>query len=253
MILMTMTSNEILLHSKPKFFGRRKGRTIRKAKSFLLEKFLPRIHLTTDDNINLSKCFNEPKKRYCLEIGFGDGEHLAALSLQQKDTGFIGVEVYQNGVANLLNLLTGIKELEDDISEEKIQLTTDRVDNVRVFDDDVRLLFSALPKASFDKIYLLFPDPWPKKKHAARRFINPENLHELARILKKDGILQIATDHPIYKRWVLEQMHNHPDFIWTAKSSDDWRLPPDDWHETKYQRKAVREGRRPVFFEYKRL
>ena len=241
------------LADKPKFFGRRKGRTIRKAKSFLLENFLPQIRIDATAKVDLKGCFAEPKTNYCLEIGFGDGQHLAALALAQPQNGFIGVEVYQNGVANLLNLLTGIKEGDECDKADEIGLIQGRADNIRVFDDDVRLLFKALPDAAFSKIYLLFPDPWPKKKHSSRRFINPDNLRELARLLKKGGILQIATDHQVYKRWVLEQMRANADFVWTAKCSDDWRLPPADWHETKYQRKAVREGRKPVFFEYQRV
>jgi len=247
---MMMTSNP---HSTPKFFGRRKGRTIRKAKSFLLDNFLPRVLLKTEKKIDLTTLFPETKEKYCLEIGFGDGEHLAALSQQQPKNGFIGVEVYKNGVANLLSLLTGIKEGNQAEDTNNISLLPERCDNVRIFDDDVRLLFSALPDAVFDKIYLLFPDPWPKTKHAARRFINPENLKQLARILKKGGILQVATDHPVYKRWTLCTLHTNSDFVWTAQTSDDWRNPPADWHATKYQRKAVREGRRPVFFEFKRI
>lgn len=239
--------------SKPKFFGRRKGRTIRKAKSFLLDNFLPQILIKPTQHILLPDLFETPKKRYCLEIGFGDGEHLAGIAKAQPDAGFIGVEVYKNGVANLLTLLTGVKEGDDVENAEKISIRADREDNIRVFDDDVRLLFNALPDASFDKVFLLFPDPWPKNKHAGRRFINPDNLKELARILKKGGILQVATDHPIYKRWTLEVMHRNADFRWTAQCSDDWRYPPRDWFETKYQRKAIREGRRPVFFEFVRL
>ena len=248
----TMMNNpqEIL---KPKFFGRRKGRTIRKAKNFLLENFLPRIRLSAEQKINLTECFTAPKERYCLEIGFGDGGHLAALAKNFPQTGFIGVEVYQNGVANLLNLLTGIKDGDACGNAQDIHLLADRTDNIRVFDDDVRLLFANLPAAAFDKVYLLFPDPWPKKKHASRRFVNPQNLQELARLIKKGGILQIATDHAVYKRWVMEQMRNNNDFVWTAKCSDDWRNPPADWAETKYQRKAIREGRKPVFFEYERI
>lgn len=238
---------------KPKFFGRRKGRTIRKAKSFLLDCFLPSIRILPGTEIDLSKCFAEPKKGYALEIGFGDGEHLAALSQNMPDFGFIGVEVYQNGVANLLSLMTGIKEGNDRDLQQKPQLLSQRADNVRVYDDDVRLLFDSLPDAVFDKVYLLFPDPWPKTKHTGRRFINPENLKFLARVIKKGGVLQVATDHPIYKRWTLETMRNNSDFVWTAKTSNDWRYPPKDWHETKYQRKAIREGRRPVFFEFRRV
>ena len=165
----------------------------------------------------------------------------------------MGVEVYKNGVANLLSLITGVKEGNEEDLSHGVSLEDGRVDNIRVYDDDVRLLFAALPDACFDKIYLLFPDPWPKKKHEGRRFVNPENLAELARLLKKGGILQIATDHAVYKGWVLHTMAKNENFVWTAKCSDDWRNPPADWFETKYQRKALREGRNPVFFEYQRI
>lgn len=241
------------MQDKPKFFGRRKGRTIRKAKSFLLESFLPLIRICADEKLDLQSCFPETKRGYCLEIGFGDGEHLAALSAEKPDFGFVGVEVYQNGVANLLTLMTGLKDGREEDLATDVKLLPHRVDNVRVYDDDVRLLFDALPDGAFDKVYLLFPDPWPKTKHAGRRFINPDNLKVLARVLKKDGILQVATDHPVYKRWTLETMRDCADFEWTVKTSDDWRNPPQDWHETKYQRKAIREGRRPVFFEFRRV
>jgi len=238
---------------KPKFFGRRQGRTIHKTKNFLLEVFLPRIKISGGHPVDVINIFNEPKQRYCLEIGFGDGEHLAALAKENPQTGFMGIEVYKNGVANLLNILTGIRDSDECPADGTVVLADGRVDNIRVFDDDARLLFEALPDAVFDKIYLLFPDPWPKKKHAARRFVNPDNLDQLSRLLKKGGILQIATDHHVYKRWVLEQMRARADFVWTAQTSDDWRNPPADWHETKYQRKAIREGRRPVFFEYQKV
>lgn len=240
------------MQDRPKFFGRRKGRTIRKAKSYLLDNFLPLIRIEPKTKTDITSCFTEKKDKYCLEIGFGDGEHLAALSQDFPQYGFIGVEVYKNGVANLLTLITGIKDgNEDDLSQE-IKLLPQRTDNVRIYDDDVRLLFDSFPDAVFDKVYLLFPDPWPKTKHANRRFINPDNLKTLARIIKKDGILQVATDSHIYKIWTLETMCANQDFEWTAKCSDDWRNPPSDWHETKYQRKAIKEGRRPVFFEFRR-
>ena len=241
------------MRDKPKFFGRRKGRVIHKAKSFLLENFLPQIALDASKQILPEKCFGEPKAKYYLEIGFGDGDHLAELAKRLPDVGFIGVEVYRNGVAQLLSLLTGLKEGNAEDLQQSVSFEEGRIDNVRIFDDDVRLLFASLPDGAFDKIFLLFPDPWPKNRHAERRFINPENLKELSRLLKKGGILQVATDHPVYKKWTLEIMHKNPDFRWTAKCSDDWRNPPADWAETKYQRKALREGRRPVFFEFERL
>jgi tRNA (guanine-N7-)-methyltransferase len=238
---------------KPKFFGRRQGRVIHRAKSFLLDNFLPRIRIDSNKKVDLEQCFGSEKNAYALEIGFGDGDHLAALSAKMPNVGFIGVEVYRNGVANLLSLITGLKDGRDEDLAKEVTLLPGRTDNVRIYDDDVRLLFAALPDACFDKIYLLFPDPWPKSRHANRRFINPDNLRELARLLKKGGILQVATDHPIYKKWTLDTMHKNSDFRWTAKTSDDWRNPPADWAETKYQRKAVREGRRPVFFEFERM
>ena len=234
----------------PKFFGRRKGRTIRKAKSFLLENFLCKVQITDKTVFEKDKLFGAPVNEVHLEIGFGDGAHLAGISLKKKDIGFVGVEVFQNGVAHLLTLMTGIKDAEH--IQKDISLLAERVDNVRIYDDDVRLLFERIPDGFFDKVYLLFPDPWPKKRHADRRFINPDNLKQLSRILKTGGILQIATDHPIYKRHVLRTMHECSDFVWTAKTFDDWRKEPQDWVETKYQKKAIREGRKPVFFEYQK-
>lgn len=239
------------ISDKPKFFGRRKGRIIRKAKSTLLDTFLPRIRINEDTPIDASKLFPVPVKKICLEIGFGSGDHLAGQALNNPDTGFIGAEVFQNGVANLLTLITGIKEGTDIPAE--INLLPGRVDNIRVFDDDIRLLFKRLPDGFLDCVYLLFPDPWPKKRHASRRFVNPDNLKELARILKKGGILRIATDHKIYKGWTLRQMHECPDFRWTATCGNDWKHEPAGWVQTKYQRKAIRKGRRPVFLDYERL
>lgn len=234
----------------PKFFGRRKGRVIRKAKSFLLEHFLKNVSVNDHTVFDKNLMFGKPVDEVHLEIGFGDGAHLAGLSAVKKNVGFIGIEVFQNGVAHLLTLMTGVRDAEH-ITDE-ISILPERADNVRIYDDDARLLFAKIPDGFFDKIYLLFPDPWPKKRHADRRFINPENLKELSRILKTGGILQIATDHPIYKRHVLRVMHECKDFVWTAKTFDDWRKEPEDWVETKYQKKAIREGRKPVFFEYKK-
>lgn len=238
-------------NNQPKFFGRRKGRVIRKTKSILLERFLPSIKIDETTNFDKKTLFGKPVEYVNLEIGFGDGVHLAGQAINNPDMGFIGIEVFQNGVANLLTLITGVKEGKD--LPEKFSLTENREDNIRVFDDDARLLFSKIPDNFIDRVFLLFPDPWPKKRHADRRFVNPDNLKELARIIKKGGILRIATDHKIYKAWTLRTMHNCPNFKWTAKTSSDWRNEPKDWVKTKYQQKAIREGRKPVFFEYERI
>lgn len=235
---------------KPKFYGRRQGRRIRKAKTSLLDKFLPQIEINKNTVFKKEKLFGIPVSEVYLEIGFGNGEHLAGQALRHPDIGFIGAEVFKNGVANLLSLITGVKEGAD-ISDD-IRLLPDRVDNIRVFDDDVRLLFERIPDAFIDKLFVLFPDPWPKKRHASRRFINPDNLREIARILKPGGILRVATDHKVYKGWTLRQLHACPDFRWTASCGNDWKREPSDWVETKYQRKAIAEGRRPVFLDFAR-
>lgn len=229
--------------NKPKFFGRRQGRKIRKAKTTLIEKFLDNVKFN-NQSLNY---LNQFDKIY-MEIGFGNGEHLAGQAKNNPNIGFIGVEVFKNGVANLLSLITGIKEGSN--LPEEINILSDRVDNIRVFDDDVRLLLDSIPDASVDKVFVLFPDPWPKSRHADRRIINQDNLNEIARILKPNGVLRIATDHKVYKGWALRQLKENQNFEWTAKCSNDWRYPPQDWVETKYQRKAIREGRKPVFFEF---
>ena len=236
---------------RPKFFGRRKGRIIRKTKTTLLEKFLPRLRIDGSGPLVKERLFPQKTKQLCLEIGFGDGQHLAGQALKHPENGYIGAEVFQNGIANLCSLLTGIKKGTD--LPEEINLLPERSDNIRVFDDDIRLLFARIPDAFFDKIFLLFPDPWPKKRHAGRRFINPDNLQEIARILKPGGIFRVATDHRIYKSWTLRRMAETQDFRWTATCGNDWKHEPADWVRTKYQMKALREGRRPVFLDFERV
>ena len=241
----------MFIDDRPHFFGRRKGRVIRKTKTTLLETFLPTLKIDAQTDFTAPDLFGVPVKQVCLEIGFGNGEHLAGQAKNNPDVGYIGAEVFQNGVANLLSLITGIKVTAD--LPETITLETGRVDNIRVWDNDIRLLFKSMPDNFLDKVYLLFPDPWPKKRHASRRFVNKDNLQELARILKPGGILRIATDHKVYKSWTLHQMHDCPLFRWTATCGNDWKHEPKDWVQTKYQRKALKEGRHPVFLDYEKL
>lgn len=235
----------------PKFFGRRKGRVVRKAKMFLLENMLPQMRVSAAADFVRGTLFSEDRREICLEIGFGDGQHLFGQAERNPQNGYVGVEVFKNGVANLLTLISGVKE--GDKLPERIDIRDYKVQNIRVFDDDVRLLFECIPDGFFDKVFLLFPDPWPKKKHAERRFVNPDNLKEVARILKKGGLFRVATDHPVYKRHVLRTMHTCKDFAWTAKCGEDWKYEPADWVKTKYQMKALREGRRPVWFDYQKV
>ncbi len=170
-----------------------------------------------------------------VEIGFGSGEHLAEQARRHPDIGFVGAEVFVNGVAALLGHI------------ERLGLT-----NVRIFDDDARLLLMALPESSIGRMFLLFPDPWPKMRHAKRRFIGPANLPVLARLLADHAELRIATDDVGYVRWTLQHVMGRSEFSWGATGPQDWRAPPEGWVETRYQRKAAAAARRPVFLCFQR-
>ena len=159
-------------------------------------------------------------------------------------------EVFLNGVASLVAHLAGAHENAD--LADNASIAPERTDNVRIYNDDVRPLLNVLPDASLDKIFVLFPDPWPKKRHASRRFIGPTNIPKLARLLKEGGELRVASDDMNYIRWSLEHLCASPYFTWTAKSSQDWKNPPADWVNTRYEMKAYAAGRKPVYLIFKR-
>ncbi len=171
-----------------------------------------------------------------LEIGFGGGEHLAAQAARHPGIGFLGVEPFRNGVARLL---------------EAVAAQGSR--NVRVLVDDARLLLDALPEASLERAFVLFPDPWPKARHHKRRIVNPETAARLAEVIRPGGELRLATDDPDYGRWMLATLLAEPRFAWTAARAADWREPPADWVPTRYEAKARAAGRRPVFLTFSRL
>ncbi len=179
--------------------------------------------------------FSPPRSSVWLEIGFGGGEHLAGQAAVHPEIGFIGCEVFVNGVAALLG-----------------QLDRLALSNVRIFNDDARLLLPALPEACIDRAFLLFPDPWPKRRHAGRRFIVPGNLAQMARILADGAELLIASDDAGYIRWSLAQLGDDRHFEWQARSAADWRRPPPGWISTRYQQKAERAGRPPIFLRFRR-
>ncbi len=221
-----------------RFFGRRKGPTLSDRQLGLTEELLPRISVpvSKEENveIDLVALFGEQKKEVWLEIGFGKGEHLAWQARANPDIGMIGCEPYLNGVVGLL-----------------AQIKEQSIDNIRVYGDDARHVIWQLPEASVDRIFLIHPDPWPKRRHARRRFVNPNNLNDLARVLKDGGEFRVGTDHPIYREWTAIQMSERSDFEWSAEGPDDWRVRPDDWPETRYEVKAL-EGR-ATYFRFKRL
>jgi len=219
----------------PRFFGRRLGRPLRANARTLIDSLLPRIAIARPQVgaiIDPIALFPRPVREVWLEIGFGGGEHLAAQAAAHRDVGMLGSEVFVNGVAALLR-----------------QVQRDALDNVRVFPDDVRLLFPALPDACLARVFVLFPDPWPKKRHAERRFIGPENLPILARLMRADAELRVATDEPVYQEWALEQLQESTDF---ESATADPTIRPADWPPTRYEAKALREGRRPIYLRYVR-
>jgi tRNA (guanine-N7-)-methyltransferase len=221
-----------------RFYGRRKGRPLRKGQQQLVDTLLPRvaIALPASGKLDPRALFPHGLDRIWLEIGFGGGEHLAEQARANPDAGLIGCEVFLNGIATLL-----------------AQVSSLGLRNVRVYPEDARDLLDALPDASLDRVFLLFPDPWPKRRHADRRFVQPANLDQLARLMKPGAEFRVASDDPIYIGWTLAHLIRHPAFRWTAQGPQDWRARPADWPGTRYESKALREGRRPVFLRFIRL
>lgn len=218
--------------------GRRKGRPLRVGRARLVEERLPELKIklpSVSGCLKPETLFSPPVAKVWLEIGFGGGEHLAAQASANPDVGFLGCEFFSNGVASLLRYI-----------EEQ------RLENIRLHNDDARTLIATLSNASIDRIFLLHPDPWPKKRHAARRFISQTNLDALARILPDNGLLRVATDHPVYLEWTLQQMKQRTDFEWLARKAQDWTQRPDDWPATRYGKKAVEAGRRCTYLTYQR-
>ncbi|MBP2300342.1 tRNA (guanine(46)-N(7))-methyltransferase TrmB [Azospirillum picis] len=224
--------------SSNRLFGRRKGRPLRKRRTELIDSLLPRLELPVPkpgDRVDPAGLFGGAVTDVWLEVGFGSGHHLAWQAGRNPDVGIIGAEPFVNGVAALLGMV-------DD----------DRLENVRVLPDDARPLLDALPDASIGRAFVLFADPWPKKRHADRRFVGPENLPRLARVLKDGAELRLASDDMGLVRWMLEHTVRHPDFEWTARGPSDWRNRPDDWPPTRYEEKAIAAGRKPVFLRFVR-
>jgi tRNA (guanine-N7-)-methyltransferase len=170
-----------------------------------------------------------------LEIGFGGGEHLAHQAAHHPEAGLVGCEVFENGIVKLL-----------------AQIERRRLDNIRIYADDARLLIEALHPASIDRVFILFPDPWPKRRHHKRRIVSRETLDSLAEIMADDAELRLATDDGDYLSWILERLTGHPAFEWLARRPDDWRRRPSDWPPTRYEEKAQAAGRSSAFLRARR-
>jgi tRNA (guanine-N7-)-methyltransferase len=173
----------------------------------------------------------KPDRENWLEIGFGGGEHLAHQAALHPEVAFIGAEPFVNGVAKLLALI-----------EEK------RLDNIHIHDGDVRYLLEALPAACLSRIYLLYPDPWPKVRHHKRRLVNPDTLVQFHRILRPDGRFVFASDIPDYVAWTRDHIAEHGGWDMISDSDE----APQDWVETRYEAKAMKAGRRPRYLAFRR-
>jgi tRNA (guanine-N7-)-methyltransferase len=219
------------------FYGRRKGRRLRKGRQSLYDGLLPKLRIPWRDGETLDpgSLFEMQPRAVWLEIGFGGGEHLVHQAAQHPEIGFIGCEVFEAGIAAALGHIA------------EAGLT-----NVRLHPEDARDLLAVLAPRSLDRVFLLFPDPWPKRRHAPRRFVGGANLDRLALSMRAGAELRIASDDPTYQEWVLRHVPVHPAFRWTAHSPGDWLERPSDAIETRYEKKARAAGRTPMFFRFLR-
>jgi tRNA (guanine-N7-)-methyltransferase len=218
-------------------FGRKRGRKASPRQRRMIDEALPRLRvdLAILPKDPLAALFSNRVSEVWLEIGFGGAEHLVHLAVAHPGVGFIGCEPFEDGVIKALSAIE-----DHDLG------------NVRLHPDDVRPLLRVLPSSSLAKVFILFPDPWPKARHAKRRLVSKALLDELARVMQTGAELRVATDIAAYARTVLEAATPHPAFRWTATSAADWRTPWPDWPGTRYEAKALREGRRPMFFTFVR-
>jgi len=203
-----------------RLYGRRQGPALRPHAARLVETLLPRIAVPAEGTLDAPRLFGDDRSLE-LEVGFGKGEHLAFQAARRPEAGFIGAEPFLNGVAGLL-----------------AEVEAHDLANVRVHQGDALDLFDRLAPASLEAVHVLHPDPWPKARHAKRRFINPGPLALVARALKPGGTLRVATDHPVYCRHLLAVMQHQPGFAWTAETPADWQEVPDDWPDTRFAVKA---------------
>lgn len=216
-------------------YGRRRGRKRSPRQDRIFEAGLDRYGIVLDDRSSLDPCglFPDPINELCLEIGFGGGEHLVWQANQAPQNGFIGAEPFEDGV---VKVLTAIEDR--------------ALRNVRVWPGDARVLLRALPNAAVSKVFMLFPDPWPKKRHVKRRLFSNALLDELSRVMTANGELRVATDIAAYACGVLHTVQQHPKFFWKVARPNDWRERSSDWPATRYEEKARRAKRQPMFFRF---
>ena len=219
-------------------YGRRKGKPLSARKEALLRELLPRLRLDvrTPPPASLGDLFAVKVREVWLEIGFGSGEHILWQAEQNRDIGFIGCEPFVNGMGTLLGAI-----------EDRFIAT------ISVHDGDARDVLAWLPDHSIARVFGLFPDPWPKKRQLKRRLISAETVSALARVLVAGGELRFASDSGDYAAQTLHLMGKSGAFAWLAERAGDWKERGADWPETRYERKALSEGRNPVYLTFRRI
>ena len=220
-------------HPPLRSYGRLKTRAIKPRQAALMETLLPALRPPA--GAFDPRALMPGAAEVWLEIGFGGGEHMAAQAGLHPDTLILGAEPFQNGVASALRHI------------DEAHLT-----NVRVLDGDVRELMARLPDASLDRVFVLFPDPWPKTRHHKRRILQADSVADLARLLKPGGRLRFASDVAHYVDWALALILANPAFRWTADQASDWRVPPADHVTTRYEEKRLGDCD-PVFLDFTKL
>ena len=218
-----------------RLYGRRAGHKLRQGQAELVEDLLPQLSVP-EGPVDATSLFGAPRPLE-LEIGFGGGEHLAGQAAMRPGTGFIGCEPFLNGVVGALG-----------------HIREDGLENVRLYMGDALDVLNRLPDASLERVYLLHPDPWPKARHAKRRFMNAGPINMVARKLKPGGEFRFGTDHPVYVAHAMMVMQQQAaNFGWQVATAQDFLTRPADWPETRYERKARRLGHEVWYFRYLRV
>ncbi len=221
-----------------RLYGRARGHKLRPRQEHLLDVTLPRLRLQAAQAGNPLAAFPQRPAALWLEIGFGGGEHALAQVAAHPDIGLVACEVFENGICSLLSRLV----------PEGGEADAPLPPTLLIWPEDARVLLQALPDACLDRLFLLFPDPWPKTRHAKRRFVHPAMLPLLARVLKPGAVWRVASDDPTYQAWVAEVMANQTLF----DAPPPARERPADWPPTRYEAKALREGRTPLYWQFRR-
>lgn len=214
------------------FFGRKSGKRLHVRQKHLFETLLPELQFDLEAaKAGPKALFAAPVENCFIEIGYGGGEHLSRMASQNPRAGFIGCEVFTGGIGKLLE-----------------KIGDDELGNIRLYTEDALNLLNVLPDRCLDGAFLLYPDPWPKKRHHKRRFVSQATLDALGRVLRPGGFFKVATDIEDYANWTMAHVLRHADFVWPDEPAGSWHTPFDGWQATRYEQKARREGRMHSFY-----